>query len=163
MFFDWAACNFGWSSVCGSKFWTHAIAFAFVAPLCLPGSLGVFSVTSMAAAAIILFAVNLIMGYQYVKVFEDGINSSTNWFKPLRLGQFYGVASFAIEGIGLILPIRATMRDYKGFRWLFHLIGAIVVAWYFFFGMSGAMVALAHIAIRGKSTWHHPFWILQDL
>lgn len=79
------------------------------------------------------------MGHQYVSVAENGINSTTNWFKPLRLGQFYGVASFAVEGIGLILPIRATMQDYKSFRWLFHVIGGCIVVWYFFFGMSGAM------------------------
>ena len=75
---------------------------------------------------------------------EYGINSTTNWFKPMRLGQFYGVASFSIEGIGLILPIRASMQDYKSFRWLFHLIGGLIVAWYFFFGMSGAMVDCFH-------------------
>lgn len=80
------------------------------------------------------------MGYQYIAVFQDGINITTNWFKPLRLGQFYGVASFAIEGVGLILPIRGTMQDYKSFRWMFHLIGGLIVVWYFFFGMSGAMV-----------------------
>ncbi len=80
------------------------------------------------------------MVHQYGSVIENGINSSANWFKPMRLGQFYGVASFAVEGIGMILPIRSTMQDYKSFRWLFHSIGGGIVAWYFFFGMSGAMV-----------------------
>lgn len=55
MFFDWAACNFGWGDICGNKLWTHLIAFCFVIPLCLPHSMSVFSFTSMVAAVIILF------------------------------------------------------------------------------------------------------------
>ena len=80
------------------------------------------------------------MGLQYASVYENGINSSANWFKPLRLGQFYGVVSFSIEGIGLVLPIRASMREYRDFRWLFHTMGASIVLWYLLFGVSGAMV-----------------------
>lgn len=80
------------------------------------------------------------MGYQYSIVFDSGISNSTHWFRPLRLGQFYGVASFSMEGIGLIMPIRSTMKNYHSFRWLFHTVGGVIVTWYFFFGMSGAMV-----------------------
>lgn len=59
MFFDWAACNFGWVQICGNKWLTHLIAFAFVLPMCLPRSLAVYSITSVAAAVIILLAGSL--------------------------------------------------------------------------------------------------------
>jgi Transmembrane amino acid transporter protein len=140
LFFDWASCNMGWSGVCGNRWWTHAIAFAFVIPLCLPSRIGIFAATSMFASVIIIVAINFIMGYQYSQVVSNGINASVHWFKPWRIGQFYGVASFSIEGIGLILPIRATMKKYHSFRWLFHVVGSVIVAWYFMFGASGAMV-----------------------
>lgn len=132
----------GWSGVCGNRWWTHLIAFVFVIPLALPNKIGVFAATSMFASVIIIVAINFIMGYQYSQVMGQGINNSTHWFKPMRLGQFYGVASFSIEGIGLILPIRSTMKTYHSFRWMFHSVGSVIVLWYFFFGMSGAMVEL---------------------
>jgi hypothetical protein len=96
------------------------------------------------------------MVYQFASVIENGVNSTTNWFKPMRIGQFYGVASFAVEGICLILPIRSTMKDYKSFRWIFHSIGGGTVAWYFLFGMSGAMVAFnkgSGLAIRFQESF----------
>ena len=144
LFFDWASCNMGWSGVCGNRWWTHLIAFVFVIPLCTPSKFGIFAATSIFASVIIFFTVNLIMGYQYGQIMEKGINNSVHWFKPLQLGQFYGVASFSIEGIGLILPIRSTMKKHHSFRWLLHTCGSLIVVLYFFFGTSGALVNYSH-------------------
>lgn len=91
--------------------------------------------------------VNYILGYQVGQLMSTGINSSVNWFKPLRLGEFFGVACFSIEGIGLIFPIRSTMSNYQSFRPVFHTTASIVVFWYFVFGATGALVGSNSISI----------------
>lgn len=83
---------------------------------------------------------------------STGINSSVNWFRPLRLGEFFGVACFSIEGIGLIFPIRSTMSNYQSFRPVFHITASIVVFWYFIFGATGALVGSYSHAVPGKQS-----------
>lgn len=56
LFFNWAACNMGWSGICGNRWWTHLIAFVFVIPLALPSKLGIFAATSMFATVVIVIA-----------------------------------------------------------------------------------------------------------
>ena len=79
------------------------------------------------------------MGYQWSNVFKYGVSSSVNWLNIVHFGEFFGVACFSIEGIGLILPIKASMQNHQGFRQLFHVSAFLIVIWYVMFGASGAL------------------------
>lgn len=80
------------------------------------------------------------MGYQTLQVVRNGVNTTTNKLELTHFGEFFGVMCFAIEGIGLLMPIRGSMRNPQKFRKLFHRTAFSIVTWYFLFGASGAMV-----------------------
>ena len=147
MFLNWACCNMGWMSLCGHRVTLHLVAFLISIPLCAVHRMNFFVMTSAIATVVIFVTstpdspVNVIMGYQFADITSIGVSSTANYFRFLNFPEFFGVTCYAIEGIGLIFPIRSSMKEHHGFRWTFHIVAALIVIWYFLFGMTGALVA----------------------
>lgn len=85
------------------------IAAVAVVPLVWLKDLKHLAFTSLLADAAILFGIITIFAYDLLKL-SDGVDSRA---KSLRMGTlplFFGVAVFAFEGVGLILPVQQTMQ-----------------------------------------------------
>lgn len=148
MFLNWASCHFEWA-LCGNRVLVHLIALSISLPFCFVSKLGFFASTSIVATVVILFtskpsnkSVNFIMGYQAWNIAFEGVNPTANKLEIMHFGEFYGVICFAIEGIGLLIPIRASMQNVQEFRRVFHTTASSIVVWYFIFGATGALVGL---------------------
>ena len=142
MFLSWATCSFGWS-ICGNKWLTHGLAISISLPFAMLTKMNFYVGTSLIATVVICVTVNVILGYQINTLFVSGVSNSVTWLNLWHLGEFFGVACFSVEGIGLIFPIRSSMRDYLSFRMIFHVTCGFIVFWYFLLGSTGAMVDLS--------------------
>ncbi len=139
MFLNWTSCNMGISSMCNNKWLLHLLTALISLPFGFIRRMGIFALTSMIATIVILITINVMMGYQWNNVIKDGVSSTATYFNLWHFGEFFGVACFSIEGIGLILPIRSVMKDQRSFKWIFHITAMAIVLWYMIFGISGAM------------------------
>ena len=66
----------------------------------------------------------------------------SNWGK---FPEFFGIACFSLEGIGLIFPIRGSLKDPTKYKKIFNILSGFFVSVYIFFGV------LSHMAL-GSAT-----------
>lgn len=138
MFLDWASCNYGVTTFCNNRITSNLLGICLSLPLTLFPKMKYFAIPSMIAACLFLITIFSILGWFGHRISKNGKSTTTKFFDLSGLGTFFGVACFAIEGIGLIFPIRNSMRRQKDFRIVFHLTSFGVILMYLIFGVFGA-------------------------
>lgn len=137
-FLNFATCNLEMTSVCNHKYRIHLIAFAISIPFSLIKQLRFFITSSMIAAIFICTTVLTIFIVSLIKIGEDGANKNYNTIDLMDTGKFFGVVCFSVEGIGLMLPIRSTLKHPSKFRFLFNSVCGMITAFYFLYGVVAA-------------------------
>jgi proton-coupled amino acid transporter len=92
----------------------------------------------MIAALFICTTVITIFGASLLKITSEGPNRNYNNLDMHMAGKFFGVVCFSIEGIGLMLPIRATLKKPSMFRFLFNSVCGMIISFYFLYGVTAA-------------------------
>lgn len=138
-FLDWASCNYGISTFCKNKYTSSILGLCISLPLALFPKMEQFAYSSIIASIVLLVTIFSIIGWFSVDISQGGADPSTKMFSLSGIGTFFGVASFAMEGLGLIFPIRSTMQQKKDFRLIFHLTSAAVITLYMIFGILGSL------------------------
>jgi proton-coupled amino acid transporter len=138
-FMRFAFCNLGVESICHSNLIIHAIAFLLSIPFALIGQIGFFVASSLISTFFIIMCVISISMTCTFFYIAHGKNKTTNFLDLKYIGEFFGVVCFSIEGIGLMLPIRSSMKTRASFRKTFNGVCAAVIAFYFIYGSIGAL------------------------
>ena len=86
------------------------VAAAAVIPLVWLQDLKHLALTSLMADAAILFGIITIFAYDLIELKAAGFDSNAKSLRVSTLPLFFGVAVFAFEGIGLVLPVQQTME-----------------------------------------------------
>jgi len=138
-FMRFAFCNFGIESICHSNLLIHLIAFLLSIPFALVSQIGFFVASSLISTFFIIMCVITVSVYCSLFYVAHGKNKTTNFMDLKYVGEFFGVVCFSIEGIGLMLPIRSSMKTRSSFRKTFNGVCGAVILFYFIYGSIGAM------------------------
>jgi Transmembrane amino acid transporter protein len=90
----------------------------------------------MIAAVTILSTVVTIFVFSLWKIADKGFNHHFNTLDLFNAGRFFGVVCFSIEGIGLMLPIRSTLKTASTFRFLFNSVSSLIISFYLLYGVA---------------------------
>lgn len=89
---------------------------------------------------------NLVYFVSLSIIFYDGFKyscclsaSETRWIRPQGLAIVFGTGCFALEGIGLVLPVKRAMADQSRFGAILNVAIAIVLFAYVVFGVLGVL------------------------
>jgi len=88
-----------------------------------------------ACVIIILVSLSVISGFMIQGIVHHGPAPNytlTNWSK---FPEFFGIACFSLEGIGLIFPIRGSLKEPKKFSFTFNMIAGFFTIVYIIFGI----------------------------
>lgn len=95
--------------------------------------------TTVLATIIILTAGLTISGYFFYFAATNGTAKDVPLVKFSYMGEFFGVVSYAIEGLGLLFPIRASLKSKKNYKSIYGSVYGVVVCFYFLLGFTGAV------------------------
>ena len=79
-----------------------------------------------------------------------GANPSYTKLNLGNAGELFGVVNFALEGVGLIFPIRSSLKRVDKFRKLFHSVSIVIMVWFLVFGIVCSMVGAF-----SEGNWQH--------
>ena len=144
-FMNFAFCNLGFTSICNERISIHLIAFLMSIPFCLIKKIGFFVASSLISTIFIVISILTIVFYSATYYDSNGRDATTVTLNLSHFGQFFGVVCFSIEGIGLMLPIRASLRTRSNFRMIFNSICILVIMFYFLYGLLVAMAFGANV------------------
>ncbi|ODV98252.1 hypothetical protein PACTADRAFT_48046 [Pachysolen tannophilus NRRL Y-2460] len=108
-------------------------------PLSMFRNITKLSLAALLANIFILFGLVSILYFTFKSLLANGIGPNIKYFNKSSFSLFIGVAIFAFEGIGLILPVQESMRNPEKFPLvlllvilccsvLFSLVGALCYA-----------------------------------
>lgn len=138
-FMKFAFLNLGYIKLSEDDFTIHIIAFLLSVPFALVSRIGIFVATSLISTFFIITCVFSVSTYSTIKYFQDGMSKTTNMAQMRHFGEFFGVVCFSIEGIGLMLPIRSSLKNRDNFRKLFNFVCIAIITIYFLSGTAGAL------------------------
>ena len=138
-FLNFFLCTLNVESMCNNVGWLHLIAFVLTAPFGLISNIGFFVSSTVLSTLIIITAGLTISSYFVYYSAQNGTATSANMFKIENLGEFFGVVCYAIEGMGLLFPIRASVTDREFFKSIYGSVYGIVVSFYFLLGITGTL------------------------
>ena len=144
-FMNFAVCNLGIVPICNNNLAIHFIAFMVSIPFCLIKKIGFFVISSLISTIFIVFSVLTIVFFSAMYYDQNGRDATTVSMNLSEFGEFFGVVCFSIEGIGLMLPIRASLQTRSNFRMIFNSICMLVIMFYFLFGLMAAMAFGANV------------------
>ena len=122
-FLDHVFCSHEILSFCNSKIKYLFFSLILALFIALIDSLKPFGYISIISTFVIIITIISITGYNFFFIFED---DSLNFYdritytNPLGFFSFLGIALYATEGIGLILPIRSSFKDNKNYDKVFY-------------------------------------------
>ena len=138
-FLNFFLCTLNVESLCNNVYWLHVIAFVLTAPFGLISNIGFFVSSTVLSTMIIITAGLTISSYFIYYSALNGTSTSANMIKLENLGEFFGVVCYAIEGMGLLFPIRASVTDREFFKSIYGSVYGIVVSFYFLLGITGTL------------------------
>ena len=138
-FMKFAFVNMGYIELSQNDLAIHLIAFLLSIPFSLVSKIGIFVATSLISTFFIITCVFSVSTYSAIKFMEDGKSNSTHMARLQYFGEFFGVVCFSIEGIGLMLPIRSSLKNRDNFRKLFNGVCIAIISIYFISGSAGAL------------------------
>jgi len=98
------------------------------------------------ACLVIIFGSLMVIGGYFVNVINiNGPAESAVAMNWVKFPEFFGMACFSLEGIGLIFPIRGSLAKPKIFTKLFVTCACIAVVFYIAFG------TIANLALGGAT------------
>lgn len=89
---------------------------------------------TVACLCIIFVSVLTIAGYMAEIINLQGFNHTSSSFNWGNFPMFFGMACFSLEGIGLIFPIRGSLKEPNHFTKLFVIVASCAVLLYMIFG-----------------------------
>merc|ERR1712048_508302 len=84
---------------------------------------------------IILTSLTVISGYIINGVSKHGFSEDYTLHNWSKFPEFFGIACFSLEGIGLIFPIRGSLKQPSKFNKLFTIIAGFFTSIYIIFGI----------------------------
>lgn len=113
--------------------------------LCLPSAfihdVSAFVYFGGICVCIILVSLSVISGFMIQGIAHHGPSSDYTLHNWSKFPEFFGIACFSLEGIGLIFPIRGSLKEPKKFLTTFNAIAAFWSGLYIVFGI------LCHVAL----------------
>lgn len=106
-------------------------------PLVLVRDLAKLSFTSLVSSTFILVGLMIIFYFSGVQLIEEGLGPNIVQFNPKTWSMLVGVAVTAFEGIGLILPIEASMAHPEKFPFVLLLSMALITLLFVSIGVVG--------------------------
>ncbi|KAK4186724.1 transmembrane amino acid transporter protein-domain-containing protein [Podospora australis] len=104
-----------------------ALQLVVLVPLAWIRNISKLGPTALLADACILVGVTYIYWFDISTLFErGGIHKTVMMFNPDKYTMMIGSAIFTFEGIGLILPIQASMAQPEHFEWLLAVVMLII-------------------------------------
>ena len=143
-FINYAQCQLE-SEYCNDYKFLHMIVALFLLPLALIHDVSFFVYFAGMCLAIIFVSLGTVSYYMVKlnqKLGPSDDYTTSNW---KRFPEFFGIACFSLEGIGLIFPIRGSLKTPSNFRIQFNWIASFMVQIYISFGM------LCHISLGGST------------
>lgn len=141
-FLDFAFCSHNVESLCHSKkiFMTFALIVSIF--ITLIESLKPFGYVSIFSTFIIILSVlsMTIYNLQYVAVTNEDLTDRLTEFKFSKIFSFIGLAFYTAEGIGLVLPVRATFKDNEKFSKVFYATFTFIIWVYVVLGILSYIV-----------------------
>mmetsp|Transcript_91500 Transcript_91500/g.262004 ORF Transcript_91500/g.262004 Transcript_91500/m.262004 type:complete len:554 (+) Transcript_91500:221-1882(+) len=107
----------------------------FVMPLSLTRSLGQLDSANLFGSMLIVFGLMVVLAYGMGSLVAHGAAKDVAPFYPSSAGIFVGFACFAFEGVPLLLPIRASMKNTDMFVPLYMGVLAGVAVFYVVFAL----------------------------
>lgn len=143
-FCNYALCHLG-SSQCNNMLLLNGMGLLIVLPFAFINNVAPFVYFTAICLSIILISLMTVGGHVIGVINSHGVHpyyTTTNWSK---FPEFFGVACFSLEGIGLIFPIRGSLKKQSNFKPLFIIVASFFVGVYILFGI------LCHMGL-GDST-----------
>jgi len=133
------------------RYWT-LVCFAPVLLIAMIRELQTISYLSTIANVLCL--IGLIGTYQYLFFHLKNPNDFPPLGRPKEFPLFFGIAVFAYEGIGIVLPVENKMRKPQDFFWVLDLSMGVVALLYISMGFFGYLTFGAEI--KGSVTLNLP-------
>jgi len=137
-FLDFFLCNLDITYACNNKILLHTIAFILSVPFSFISNIGFFVGTTVVATIVIVTAGLSVSAYFIMFAVNNGIAENQNTFNLGQFGEFFGVVCFAIEGMGLLFPIRASFIDRPRFKRVYTTVFIATSSFYLLLGSTGA-------------------------
>jgi len=130
---NYSLCQLG-SDQCGNMLLLNAVGLIACMPFAFIDNVAPF-VYFTAICLVIIFTSLFTIGGEMVSVLKsNGIAHSSNAMNWSAFPEFFGMACFSLEGIGLIFPIRGSLKKPKIFTKLFIAVASFMVMVYIIFG-----------------------------
>jgi proton-coupled amino acid transporter len=141
---NYSLCQLG-SGQCGNMLLINALGLLLCLPFAFIHNVSAFVYVTIACLVIIFGSLMMISGNFINVINTHGVAESvvqSNWIK---FPEFFGMACFSLEGIGLIFPIRGSMAKPQLFTKLFVICACCAVVFYITFG------TIANFALGGAT------------
>lgn len=119
-FLDHVLCEFGASTLCNNTVFSIFFCLLLTVPLSMINNMHYFYIPSLAANFFILIGL-LSQTYYNTQVIQDNpelkstVGSHLKEFNWTQLPLFFGIATYAFEGVGVIFSIRSAMEKPQDF------------------------------------------------
>jgi len=98
-----------------------------------------FVATSLISSVIVVGVGLFLTGYHFMYVRKNGIDPTVNYMDFSHIGQYFGVIYFSLGEIGLVFPIRHTMKHPRSYKPAFMSTITIATIFYMVFGIYGCL------------------------
>lgn len=143
-FVNYALCHLG-SSQCNNMTLINLIGLICCLPMAFIHNVAPFVYFGGACVCIILVSLTTISGFVINGISENGTSPDYTVNNFSKFPEFFGIACFSLEGIGLIFPIRGSLQKPRIFSRLFTIIAYFFTTIYILFGI------LCHIGLGSQT------------
>ena len=133
-FVNYAMCQMG-GSLCGHKFIINLIGLIICLPTALIHDMKYFKYLATICICFIFSAIFVISFWNIREISLNGVDPNFVKWNWLYWPEFFGVVLFSLEGVGTLMPIRATMKHRKHFRPMFGISLSFIVVLLLVFGV----------------------------
>lgn len=127
-------CQMG-GSLCGHKFIINLIGLIICLPTALIHDMKYFKYLATICICFIFSAIFVISFWNIREISLNGVDPNFVKWNWLYWPEFFGVVLFSLEGVGTLMPIRATMKHRKHFRPMFGISLSFIVVLLLVFGV----------------------------
>lgn len=132
-FVNYSLCELG-NSQCGNLWLINGAGVLLCLPFAFIHNVSAFVYVTIGCLVVIMASLFMIGGNMVRVIGTYGTASSTNMMNWSFFPQFFGMACFSLEGIGLIFPIRGSLAKPQIFTKLFISVATFAVIVYIVFG-----------------------------
>lgn len=151
-FLDYVFCSHNIEKLCNQKYQFMGFSLLISLVMVIIENLACFAYISFLAIIAILSSVITIYYYDLSFIFDRSLPIPEYSLSKLGgISSFIGVALFAMEvirgvkqGIGMVFPIRASMKDISGYRSIYSMTMVLVFIICCVFGFLSYLVGLLH-------------------